>query len=281
MLTPIGDKTLEFVLKSLVVSTNAEHQYKILELLKRTSLLYCDQAEKIIEKLNLKDEQGKFLKVIIFVQIYENIIDKENYLNKIKPKLENEKELNQFEILTAKYKEMNDNNDVNKNNKIPSEVKNFQRKDFDDNPNIYIDKFAKVKSNYASNSNINENKRKNLIPLEEFYEFLNEAKDCFEDKNKFCEKLKKKFEIVYISSNNAMDILNNKTKKLNDDFRFDLILEVYPYLIDPQNIERLINNLVDSEMEYKLREKLVNFSNYYFELKGENVERGACCCIIF
>lgn len=272
MFTPIGEKTLEFITKSLSLTDNTEQQYRIFELLRRTTLLTCDQAEKIILTLRIQEE-FKMLRVIIFVELYEIIIDKENF-TKIKNKLNDLKELDYFDVNIEKSKQTVT---------IYEEHQNFKVKDYDENPNIYIDKVAKLKSLTATPSAEGAlNLRKNLIPLDDFYKFLNEADNDFDDSAKFCEKLKEKFKTFYLSSNNVMDILTNRNKKPTQEFRRDVIEEVYPYLIDPQNVERLINNLVYSEMEYKLRERILSLPNFYFELKGKEAERGACCgCSIF
>lgn len=272
MLTPIGEKTLEFITKSLSLTDNTEQQYRILELLRRTSLLTCDQAEKIIDSLQIQEE-FKMLRVIIFVELYEITIDKENF-TKIKNKLNNEKELDYFNVNIGKSKQTVT---------IYEEYKNYKVKDYDENPNIYIDKVAKIKSLTATHGEeAASNPRKSLIPLDDFYKFLNEASHDFDKSETFCLKLKETFKDYYISSNNVMDIFTNKYKKPTQEFKRDVIEEVYPYLIDPQNVERLINNLVYSEMEYKLRERVLGLPNFYFELKGREAERGACCgCSVF
>jgi hypothetical protein len=272
MLTPIGDKTLEFIIKSLLLTDKTEQQYRIIEVLRRSTLLTCDQAEKIIDTLRIQEE-FKMLRVIIFVELYEVIIDKEN-ITKIKNKLNDEKELDYFNVNIEKSKQTAT---------IYEEFKNFKTKDYDENPNIYIDKVAKIKSLTATPSGEGtSNPRKSLIPWDDFYALLNDASNDFKDSKKFCEKLKEKFRNYYISSNNVMDILTNRNKKPTLEFRRDVIEEVYPYLIDPQNVERLINNLVYTEMEYKLRESILSLPNLYFNIIGKEAERGACCgCSIF
>ncbi len=272
MLTPIGEQTLQFILKSLSLTDNNEQQFKIIELLRRTTLLTCDQAEKISLSLQIQEE-CRMLRVIIFVQLHEVIIDKQNF-TQITDRITDEKELEYLKANIGKSKQTVT---------IYDEYKNFQIKDYNENPNIYIDKVAKIKSQKATPSSQSaSNTRKSLISSDDFRKFLNEAINDFDDSAQFCKKLNQTFKNFYISSNNVMEILNNKNKKSTQEFRRDVIEEVYPYLIDPQNIERLINNLVYSEMEYKLREKILNMQNFYFELKGDNSERGACCaCSIF
>jgi len=271
MLTPIGEKTLDFILKSLSFTEDIEQQFKIIKLMKRTSLLFCSQAEKLIDHLNFKNSQSRLFRVIFFSQIYENIIDKENFTN-IKNKLEDPKEIEQLDILIK----------LSNTVTLYDEYKNFDIKDYDESPNIYIDKIAKIKwMNDNPELGYATNLRYTVIPLDEFYDFLNEAYTDYEDSRKLCGQLKIKFENFYISTNNVMDILNYKNKKPSQEFRRDIILEIYPYLIDPQNIERLINNLVYTQLEFKLREKLLTFANYNFGLKAEVSGEGSCCCVIY
>jgi hypothetical protein len=271
MQTPIGERTLEFILRSLATLSDSEHQYKLLEFLKRTTLLYSNQAEKIIEQLNLQNDQGRLLNVISFALIYEMIIDKENFIPIVERKFDRDHELKQFETLTFLTKD--------NNTKIPSGLENFERENLEKNPNFYIDNFARVKNQKLLNTN--ENQRKDLIPLEDFYEFIKETYYCFEDKTDFRKKLKKKFEKFYICTNNVMDMINNSKRKVVMEYKIDLILDTYEYLIDPQNVERLINNIGDAYNEIKLRDKLAISRNYYFGLKKENNESRGCCCVIF
>lgn len=78
-----------------------------------------------------------------------------------------------------------------------------------------------------------------------------------------------------------MDILNNKSDLFSDDSKMEIIIQIYPYLYDAQNIERLVKTILNKTKQGHIRGILHKMQNYYFEIKGEANERISCCCFIF
>lgn len=270
MLTPIGNQTMEFLRESLSYSDNIEDQYLILELAARTTLFSCEQGQEIINILDFNEKNKKML-VVVITLFYKNIIDKQNF-HLIKKNISDEKQCALFEaaIKTTSGKV------------VYPEHSKITPNNYDENPNVYIEKVAKVK-NIGKNvvkTNDPNNDRK-LIMQEEFNKKLTQLKSFFQKSpDELLKQIKITFESHYITSNNAMDILSNKTEKLCDEVKKDTIIEIYPYLYDPQNIERLIKTILTKDQQNYLRSTLLTMPNYYFEIKGEIKDAG-CCCVMF
>lgn len=126
----------------------------------------------------MKGEKNKKILVVIISLFYEIVIDKENF-DSIKNMIENTKDIQLYELAL-------------KNRKVKTlypEIIHFTSDNYDENPNIYIEKVAKMKS-HGNSSDYDSNLKRELILQKDFDAKYEKLSEYFKNIDQLKEKLR-------------------------------------------------------------------------------------------